>query len=113
MLSLGVGHWLPLLLDIALKSALVSALALAALAALRRALAATRHLALLAGLGVLLGLPALMALLPRQALPLTAGVSGGFTGSVTESTGLNPRSLVVAHKSLRANTRFAPYKRFP
>jgi|GEM_PF-6191932 len=95
MLSLGVGHWLPLLLDIALKSALVSALALAALAALRRAPAATRHLALLAGLGVLLGLPALMALLPRQALPLTAGVSGGFTGSVTESTGLNPRSLKV------------------
>jgi len=72
MLSLGVGHWLPLLLDIALKSALVSALALAALVALRRAPAATRHLALLAGLGVLLGLPALMLLLPRQALPRPA-----------------------------------------
>ena len=72
MLSLSLGHWLPLLLDVALKSALVSAAALAALMVLRRAPAATRHLALLAGLGVLLGLPALMALLPRQDLPRPA-----------------------------------------
>jgi len=74
VLNAGLGHWLPLFVDVALKSLLVSAAALAALPALRRAPAATRHLALLAGLGVLLGLPALMALLPRQALPRPAPV---------------------------------------
>ncbi len=72
LLPVNAGHALPLLLDVAAKGLLVSALALAALLCLRRASAATRHLALLAGLGVLLGLPVLMALLPRQEFPRPA-----------------------------------------
>ena len=72
LLPVNAGHALPLLLDVAAKGLLVSALALAALLCLRRASAATRHLILLAGLGVLLGLPVLMALLPRQEFPRPA-----------------------------------------
>ena len=86
--SINVEHALPLLLDVAAKSLLVSAAALTALICLRRASAAMRHLVLLAGLGVLLGLPALMALLPRQELSHPAGIASGWTG-------LNPRAVKV------------------
>jgi len=69
MLDLDLGRSLPLLVDAALKSLVITAAALTALLFLCRASAATRHLVLLAGLGVLLGLPTLMPLLPRQSLP--------------------------------------------